>query len=68
LHSGHVHTIGASQYRGVNVVNSGTWQGQTKYQKSLNINPRPGVMPVCNLASMETTFIDFLKNDGHESS
>ncbi|MGZ8937439.1 MAG: DNA-directed DNA polymerase II small subunit [Halobacteriota archaeon] len=68
LHSGHVHTIGASQYRGVNVVNSGTWQGQTKYQKSLNINPRPGVMPVCNLASMETTFIDFLKNNGHESS
>jgi DNA polymerase II small subunit len=68
LHSGHVHTIGASQYRGVTVVNSGTWQGQTKYQKSLNINPRPGVMPVCNLASMETTFIDFLKNNGHESS
>jgi DNA polymerase II small subunit len=68
LHSGHVHTIGASQYRGVTVVNSGTWQGQTKYQKSLNINPRPGVMPVCNLASMETTFIDFLKNNGHEPS
>ena len=68
LHSGHVHTIGASQYRGVTVVNSGTWQGQTKYQRSLNINPRPGIMPVCNLASMETTFIDFLKNNGHESS
>jgi len=68
LHSGHVHTIGASQYRGVTVVNSGTWQGQTKYQKSLNINPRPGVMPVCNLASMDTTFIDFLKNNGQESS
>lgn len=68
LHSGHVHTIGASQYRGVTVVNSGTWQGQTKYQKSLNINPRPGIMPVCNLASMETIFIDFLKHNGHESS
>jgi DNA polymerase II small subunit len=68
LHSGHVHTIGASQYRGVTVVNSGTWQGQTKYQKSLNINPRPGVMPICNLASLETTFIDFLKNNGHASS
>ncbi|MGZ4893225.1 MAG: DNA-directed DNA polymerase II small subunit [Halobacteriota archaeon] len=68
LHSGHVHTIGASQYRGVTVVNSGTWQGQTKYQKSLNINPRPGVMPICNLASMETTFIDFLQNNGRTSS
>jgi DNA polymerase II small subunit len=68
LHSGHVHTVGASRYRGVTVVNSGTWQDQTKYQKSLNINPRPGIMPVCNLASMETTFIDFLKSNGRFSS
>jgi len=63
LHSGHVHTIGASRYRGVTVVNSGAWQGQTKYQRSQNINPRPGIMPVCNLASMETTFVNFLEPD-----
>lgn len=68
FHSGHVHTVGLSRYRGVTIVNSGTWQDQTKYQKSLNINPRPGIMPVCNLASMETTFIDFLKSNGRFSS
>jgi len=60
LHCGHVHTIGASHYRGVTVVNSGAWQGQTSYQRSQNINPRPGIMPVCDLGSMETTFVNFL--------
>jgi DNA polymerase II small subunit/DNA polymerase delta subunit B len=47
------------------VVNSGAWQGQTKYQRSQNINPRPGIMPVCNLGSMETTFVNFLEHNGH---
>jgi DNA polymerase II small subunit len=65
LHCGHVHTIGASHYRGVTVVNSGAWQGQTSYQRSQNINPRPGIMPVCNLGSMETTFVNFLEHNGH---
>jgi DNA polymerase II small subunit len=64
LHCGHVHTIGASQYRGVTVVNSGAWQGQTKYQRSQNINPRPGIMPVCNLGSTEMTFVNFLEHNG----
>jgi DNA polymerase II small subunit len=59
-----VHTIGASQYRGVTVVNSGAWQGQTKYQRSQNINPRPGIMPVCNLGSTEMTFVNFLEHNG----
>ncbi len=59
LHCGHVHTVGTSNYRGVTVVNSGTWQGQTKYQRSQNINPTPGIMPVCNLRTMETAFINF---------
>ncbi len=59
LHCGHVHTIGTSRYRGITVINSGTWQGQTKYQRSQNINPTPGIMPLCNLKTMETTFINF---------
>ncbi|MGZ4902058.1 MAG: DNA-directed DNA polymerase II small subunit [Halobacteriota archaeon] len=61
LHCGHVHTVGASYYRGVTVINSGTWQDQTKYQRSQNINPTPGIMPLCNLGTMETTFINFGK-------
>ncbi len=59
LHCGHVHTVGISHYRGITVVNSGTWQGQTKYQRSQNINPTPGIMPLCNLGTMETTLINF---------
>ncbi len=65
LHSGHVHTIGASKYMGVTVVNSGAWQGQTKFQKSQNINPRPGIVPVCNLKTMDVSFVNFAET--HES-
>jgi len=33
LHCGHVHTVGIARYKGVVVVNSGTWQSQTDFQK-----------------------------------
>jgi DNA polymerase II small subunit len=65
LHSGHVHTIGASKYMGVTVVNSGAWQGQTKFQKSQNISPRPGIVPVCDLKTMDVSFINFA--EAHQS-
>ena len=45
FHCGHVHTYGVGFYRGVLVVNSGTWQSQTEFQKKMNLNPMP-----CNVA------------------
>lgn len=60
FHAGHVHVWGVSEYRGVVVANSGAWQMQTNYQKSMGIEPQPGVVPVLNLASFKTTNLNFL--------
>jgi len=33
LHCGHVHTVGIARYKGVAVINSGTWQSQTDFKR-----------------------------------
>ncbi len=48
LHTGHVHTFGATFYRGVFAINSSTWQSQTEFQKKMNLNPMPGIVAVYN--------------------
>jgi len=53
LHCGHVHIVGITKYKGVTVVNSGTWQSQTDFQKKMNIQPMPAVVPHVDLASMK---------------
>ena len=59
LHCGHIHTIGISKYRGVTLVNSGTWQDQTEYQKKLNIQPMPCYAPVIDLQNMSASVLHF---------
>jgi DNA polymerase II small subunit len=59
LHSGHIHVLGYNNYRGVLVVNSGGWQGQTDYMRRLGLVPTPGKVPVVNLQTLETTVIPF---------
>ncbi len=53
LHCGHVHTVGIARYKGVAVINSGTWQSQTDFQKKMNIQPHPAVVPIVDLATMK---------------
>ncbi|NYT01644.1 MAG: DNA-directed DNA polymerase II small subunit [Methanosarcinales archaeon] len=53
LHCGHVHMVGITRYKGVTVVNSGTWQSQTDFQKKMNIQPTPAVVPYVDLATMK---------------
>ena len=53
LHCGHVHTVGIARYKGVALINSGTWQSQTDFQKKMNIQPQPGVVPLVDLATMK---------------
>lgn len=53
LHCGHVHTVGIARYKGVAVINSGTWQSQTEFQKKMNIQPQPAAVPIVDLASMK---------------
>ncbi|MBN1329492.1 MAG: DNA-directed DNA polymerase II small subunit [Candidatus Heimdallarchaeota archaeon] len=48
-HTGHVHINSHTQYRGVECINSGTFQSQTDYMLSKNIIPTPGRVPILNL-------------------
>jgi DNA polymerase II small subunit len=52
LHCGHVHTLGIARYRGVAVINSGTWQSQTEFQKKMNVHPTPAAIPIVDLSTL----------------
>ncbi len=58
--SGHIHVPGWKTYRGTTVVNSGAWQGQTDYQKRMGLEPKPGLLPVVNLKTLEVLPFNFL--------
>jgi len=60
FHGGHIHINGYGGYRGVQIINSGTMQEQTSYQKSLNIDPTPGLVPLVNLKTRKPSIIDFI--------
>jgi len=59
FHAGHVHVFGYTNYRGVLVVNSGGWQGQTDYTRRLGVVPTPGKVPVVNLQTLEVSVVPF---------
>ncbi len=60
LHMGHVHRTEVTSYRGTLVVNSGTFQEQTEFQRRMNIQPTPGRVPIVDLQSMRTTIMRFV--------
>ncbi|MDD4447964.1 MAG: DNA-directed DNA polymerase II small subunit [Methanothrix sp.] len=62
LHCGHVHTVGIARYKGVAVINSGTWQSQTDFQKKMNIQPVSAVVPIVDLATMKIRKLIFTEN------
>jgi len=59
LHCGHVHTVGIARYKGVAVINSGTWQSQTDFQKKMNIQPVSAVAPIVDLATLKVRKLIF---------
>ncbi|MDH7509911.1 MAG: DNA-directed DNA polymerase II small subunit [Methanolinea sp.] len=59
LHTGHIHIMGVSDYRGVLCVNSGTWQSQTAFQKQMNITPTPGRAVLLDLQTLGYSVLDF---------
>ncbi len=59
LHMGHVHKNGYTEYRNVSVINSGTWQNTTDYQKMMGHIPSPCLMPVYNMKGGTLKLIDF---------
>lgn len=61
FHTGHVHTVGVDKYRGVTLVNSGTWQSQTEFQKRMNIQPQPAIAPLIDLQTLKVTTLHFAR-------
>jgi len=59
FHGGHVHANGYAKYRGVHLVNAGTWQAQTKYQERLGHHPTPARVPVMNLSNQDVMVLHF---------
>jgi len=61
--TGHVHVQKTDLYRGIVMVNSGTWQGRTIYQAKMGLEPTPGLVPVVNLQTLQATSLDFSKGE-----
>ena len=46
FHTGHVHINTHRVYNGIHLINSGTFQNQTEFQKIYNIDPTPAEVPI----------------------
>lgn len=60
FHCGHIHTLDSDVYKGTLLLNSGTWQSQTKYQYNMGIVPVPAVAPIVNLSTFDVLTKNFL--------
>ena len=60
FHTGHVHKLGWGKYHNVLAVNSGCWQAQTDFQRSVNIDPDVGHAPILDLDTLEMTVRKFV--------
>ncbi|WP_122090737.1 DNA-directed DNA polymerase II small subunit [Halalkalicoccus subterraneus] len=55
FHTGHVHKLGFGTYNNVTAINSGCWQEQTEFQRSVNIDPDVGYAPIVDLDTLDVT-------------
>jgi len=55
LQTGHIHVTVNSAYKGVRLVNAGAWQDQTRFQRSMGLEPMVGYAALVNLANMNVT-------------
>ena len=59
VHMGHIHKNGTALYKGVNVINSGTWQAQTDFQVRQGHIPTPALLPVYEMKYGQIKMLDF---------
>lgn len=62
VHFGHAHHNAVDNYRGVQIINSGTFQSQTDFMRKQGIEPTPGIVTLVNLHTGAPTvrvFYDF---------
>jgi DNA polymerase II small subunit len=64
LVTGHAHTFGVDQYRGILLLNASTWQAETEYQRMRNITPVPARAAVVDLRDLSVQSFDFTVGEG----
>jgi DNA polymerase II small subunit len=53
FHVGHVHRVELDMYKGILLINSGSWQKQTPFQASVGMTPNPGIALMVNLKNFK---------------
>ncbi len=61
FHAGHLHITGVEFYRNIALINSGTWQSQTTYQRNMGLMPTPCKVPLYDLKESKIHIIDFME-------
>ncbi len=51
FHTGHIHINGFGTYKGTVLINSGTFQEQTDFQKKMGIHPTPARVPILDFSN-----------------
>ncbi|MFA5382942.1 MAG: DNA-directed DNA polymerase II small subunit [Candidatus Micrarchaeia archaeon] len=65
LHMGHIHKNAYSVYRGVHIINSGTFQERTEFQIKQGHIPTPGIVPILLMKTGEVIHKKFIgENNG----
>ncbi|MHA2398005.1 MAG: DNA-directed DNA polymerase II small subunit [Promethearchaeota archaeon] len=61
FHTGHIHINDMGAYNNISLVNSGCFQSQTDFMRSLGIKPTPGILSLVDLDTLKGMQLD-LKN------
>jgi DNA polymerase II small subunit len=62
FHVGHVHRAQLDLYKGILLVNSGSWQIQTPFQASVGMIPNPGIAIMVNLKTFQVFHQNYNSN------
>lgn len=62
FHVGHVHKAQLDMYRGILLINSGSWQKQTPFQASVGMTPNPGIALLVNLKTFQVFHENYNSN------
>ena len=62
FHVGHVHRAQLDMYKGILLINSGSWQKQTPFQASVGMTPNPGIALIVNLKTFQVFHQNYNSN------
>jgi DNA polymerase II small subunit len=65
FHVGHVHRAQLDMYKGILLVNSGSWQKQTPFQASVGMTPNPGLVIIVNLKTFQVYHENYNSNSNN---